>query len=301
MAQETLVQVTPNAIRLVDANELTLLQELPVTKNITVATGNTEQLIVSLSGGEVSYFQLNTQTRKLDLISTVQLDQDVACISVRTISEALRQSSDTSGHMDVDGNSSSQTILALGMWTDNTVRLFTLPTLTEITRLSLGTDTQSRDILIEILENVVYLFIGMGDGILITYTMDFSLLPQGGLPQLINKRTGVLGTHPITFTSFLNNEERCIFACCDRPTVIYMRHKKLLFSVLDIRSSEIIGMTSFHAELFPDCLALCSETSLIIGTVEDIQKLHVQTIPLDEAPRRIAYSSENSTYAGNYF
>ena len=39
-------------------------------------------------------------------------------------------------------------------------------------------------------------------------------------------------------------------------------------------------MCPFHSELFPECLALASESGLMIGTVDDIQKLQIQTVPL---------------------
>ena len=39
-------------------------------------------------------------------------------------------------------------------------------------------------------------------------------------------------------------------------------------------------MCSFDSSPLPQCLALASESSLTIGTIDDIQKLHIQVIPL---------------------
>ncbi len=39
-------------------------------------------------------------------------------------------------------------------------------------------------------------------------------------------------------------------------------------------------MAPFHSPLFPHCLALASEAGLRIGTVDDIQRLQVTTVPL---------------------
>lgn len=36
-------------------------------------------------------------------------------------------------------------------------------------------------------------------------------------------------------------------------------------------------------------LALATDSSVTIGTIDEIQKLHIRTIPLYESPRRIAY------------
>ena len=35
-------------------------------------------------------------------------------------------------------------------------------------------------------------------------------------------------------------------------------------------------MTSFHSESFPDSLAIATESELKIGTIDDIQKLHIR-------------------------
>jgi hypothetical protein len=39
-------------------------------------------------------------------------------------------------------------------------------------------------------------------------------------------------------------------------------------------------MSEFNSESFPDSLALATENSLTIGTLDDIQKLHIRTFPL---------------------
>lgn len=34
---------------------------------------------------------------------------------------------------------------------------------------------------------------------------------------------------------------------------------------------------------------MATDTAIIIGTIDEMQKLHIRTIPLGEAPRRIAH------------
>jgi DNA damage-binding protein 1 len=314
------VQVTSSSVRLVDANTYSFYSEFSTNKSITVATGNHSQLIIALSGGEIIYFELDILSHSYKMITSTILDQDVACISFYGFLQVKSQqhqqqkkkkenatsssSSSSSSHMDIevemtdhyDHSASISNLLAIGMWTDNTIRLLTLPTLEEVVRTTLATDTQARDILLASFEEKFFLFIGMGDGNLISYNIELS----NGLPTITNRRKGVLGTHPITFTPFYSStNELCIFASCDRPTVIYMRNNKLIFSIMNIKNiNEITEMTQFHSELFPDCLTLCSESQLLIGTVEDIQKIHIQSIPLNEAPRRITHCSVNNIYAG---
>ncbi|KAF9599350.1 hypothetical protein IFM89_036807 [Coptis chinensis] len=44
-------------------------------------------------------------------------------------------------------------------------------------------------------------------------------------------------------------------------------------------------------------LAIAKEDELTIGTIDDIQKLHIRTIPLGEQPRRIAHHEQSRTFA----
>lgn len=296
MAKNRLVQVTSTSVRLVDSDTHALVQELVMQKNITVAKANLNQLVIAQSGGTLTYYQLNAESRQLQEVQKVVLDQDIACVSM-----SATNSTDTSNGgsaMDVDASNAEQPahLLAVGMWTDNTVRLLTLPGLEEVSRVKLGTETQARDVTIASFTGKDYIFVGMGDGSLITYLLETTA--EESLPQLTNRKKGVLGRHPVSFTSFRSNDELCIFAACDRPTIIYLRNGKLLFANVDLRNSnaEIIDMTAFHSELFPDCLALCSEQGLMIGTIEDIQKIHVQSVPLGEAPRRISHDPRTGVY-----
>jgi DNA damage-binding protein 1 len=293
----TLVQVTSRAVRLVDSTSYALLFEYHCPSSITVASGTLTQVTLSVSGGEVLYLELDASARALAVKGSAQLDQDIACLSLRPFSEQQAQGS---GAMDVEGSSTQgllttrSSVLAIAMWTDNSVRLHALPTLEEICRVQLGTDTQARDILLVELGGQPHLFVGLGDGRLITYSVDLS----GDLPSLTNRRSGVLGMHPITFSCFQNAGALCVFAASDRPTVIYSKNGKVLFSVLDVNQTEFSNMAPFHSEMFPNCLALSSESSLVIGVIEDIQKVHIQTVPLQQAPRRIAHSPVHSVYAG---
>lgn len=293
----TFVQVTARAVRLVDSASFAQLFEYASPGAITVASGTLTQVTLAVSGGEVVYLELNADSRTLAVKASARLDQDIACLSLRPVSEPADKGATA---MDVDQDDPTTlpvrgSVLAIAMWTDNSVRLHALPTLEEICRIQLGTDTQARDILLVELGGKPHLFVGLGDGRLITYSVDLS----GGLPSLTNRRSGVLGTHPITFSVFYNAGALCVFAASDRPTVIYSKNGKVLFSVLDVNQTEFSNMAPFHSELFPNCLALSSESSLVIGVIEDIQKVHIQTVPLEQAPRRIAHSPVHSVYAGN--
>ena len=51
--------------------------------------------------------------------------------------------------------------------------------------------------------------------------------------------------------------------------------------------------------MFPNLnnsLALAIDTTLMIGTIDEIQKLHIRTVPLGESPHRIAYQEASQTF-----
>lgn len=290
------MQVTARSVRLVSSETFALLCEYVAPRTITVASGTLTQVTLALSGGELYYLEIDASGKNIALVGSTKFDQDIACVSLRPLSAESKDSNamQVDEGLDQTAMPLRSSIIAVAMWTDNSVRLHALPNLEEICRVQLGTDTQARDILLVTLGGKSYLLVGLGDGRLITYSVDFS----SDLPSLTNKRNGVLGTHRITFSVFENSGALCVFAACDRPTIMYSKNGKILFSVLDVNQTEFTGMAPFHSELFPHCLALSSEASLLIGVIEDIQKVHIQTIALNQSPRRIAHSPTHSVYGG---
>jgi DNA damage-binding protein 1 len=182
-------------------------------------------------------------------------------------------------------------IMAVGTWVDHSVSLLALPGLEKISTTSLGVDVQSRDILLISIEDMDYLMIGMGDGSLITFIVEY----EAGLPVLTGRRKFIIGTHPISFSCFINHENLCVFASCDRSTVIYSRNSKLLFSVVNV--PECTGMAPFHSNFFPNCLAISSESGFMIGAVDNIQKIHIQSFYIHQSPKRICHCDISGIYA----
>lgn len=295
-----MVQVVSTGARLVHCDTLELVHEYAVSRTITVAVGNDEQIVLALTGGEILFLEVDPQGMKLVQIASAILDQDIACMSLRSLSNGVESQGSGEDLMKIEEEDGKNMILAVGMWTDNSVRLFVPQTLQELTRVQLGVESQAqaRDVILvslgDINASTLYLMVGLGDGTLITFVVDF----LSGLPNVTTRRKVVLGMHPISLTCFSNSEVPCVFAACDRPTVVSTRNGKLIFSVVNI--PEVTGMAPFHSEQFPECLALSSEAGLMIGIVDEIQKLHVQKFPLGEAPRRIAHCCQSGVYAGRF-
>jgi DNA damage-binding protein 1 len=74
------------------------------------------------------------------------------------------------------------------------------------------------------------------------------------------------------------------------PDVFWLR-------CLPIAFAQVSHMCPFNSASFPDSLAISVENNLTIGTIDDIQKLHIRTVKLNEQPRRIVHQEETRTFA----
>lgn len=132
---------------------------------------------------------------------------------------------------------------------------------------------------------------GLGDGTLITCALEQS---ASDVLTISSRRKISIGTTPLSFTGFYNNNSYCVFISCDRPTVLYQSYDKMLFSVVNIQ--ETYKMTTFNSELFPQALCLISERGFIIGNIDSIQKVHIRTKSTNGHPRRIVHNATFGVY-----
>lgn len=81
------------------------------------------------------------------------------------------------------------------------------------------------------------------------YVNTYSLLAQGS-SLLTEKKKVSLGTQPTVLRRFKTQSTSNVFACSDRPTVIFSSTKKLVFSNVNLR--EVKHMCPLNAEAYPD-------------------------------------------------
>ena len=91
-------------------------------------------------------------------------------------------------------------------------------------------------------EGTNYLLCALGDGSLFYFLMT----PQG----LADKKKVTLGTQPTVLRKFRTGSTTNVFACSDRPTVIYSSTQKLVFSNVNLK--EVKHMCPLNAEAYPD-------------------------------------------------
>ncbi|KAJ3708399.1 hypothetical protein LUZ61_012104 [Rhynchospora tenuis] len=270
---DQLVQVTSNAVRLVSSTSRELLDQwnAPAGFSVNVATANASQVLLATGGGNLVYIEIRES--KLVEVKHIQLEYEISCLDINPIGE----------------NSTHSSLAAVGMWTDISVRIFSLPGLELLKQENLGGEIIPRSVLLCAFEGVPYLLCALGDGHLFSFQLDIS---NGALGD---RKKVSLGTQPISLRTFSSKDTTHVFAASDRPTVIYSSNKKLLYSNVNLK--EVSHMCPFNTAAFPDSLAIAKEGELSIGTIDDIQKLHIRTIPLGEHARRICHQEKTRSFA----
>ncbi|KAL0363617.1 UNVERIFIED_CONTAM: DNA damage-binding protein 1 [Sesamum calycinum] len=236
-----------------------------------VATANATQVLLATGGGHLVYLEIGDGV--LTEVKHAQLEYDISCLDINPIAD----------------NPNYSQLAAVGMWTDISVRIYSLPDLTLITKEHLGGEIIPRSVLLCSFEGISYLLCALGDG----HLLNFLLNTSNG--ELADRKKVSLGTQPITLRTFSSKNATHVFAASDRPTVIYSSNKKLLYSNVNLK--EVSHMCPFNSAAFPDSLAIAKEGELTIGTIDDIQKLHIRSIPLGEHARRICHQEQTRTFA----
>ena len=297
------VQCVASGVRLVNAadGEPRATWSPPGGATVSVASANRTQALVATTGGSLYSLALGSAVgaggAAMDVdgagdaqggaqggahalireTASASLDgKEIACLDCTPLS---------------DPGDAAARLCAVGTWTAE-VFLLTMPDLRVVTTSPLGGGGGGvipRAVLLCSFEGMPHLLAGLGDGALHTFGVD----PEAG--TLRDGKSLSLGTQPITLRTFRSKGATHVFAGSDRPTVIYGNNGKLIYSNVNLR--EVLHACPFNCDAFPDSLALASESDLTIGGIDDIQKLHIRTVPLGEQPRRIAHQPETRTYA----
>ncbi|XP_042599290.1 DNA damage-binding protein 1-like [Cyprinus carpio] len=271
VVHQQLIQITSVSVRLVTQDSKALVSEWkePQGRNISVASCNSTQVVLAV--GRVLYY-LQILSGELKQISSTEMEHEVACLDITPLGESAGESS----------------ICAVGLWTDISARLLKLPCFSPLHKEMLGGEIIPRSILMTTFEGSHYLLCALGDGALFY----FSHKNKTGV--LSERKKVTLGTQPTVLRTFRSLSTSNVFACSDRPTVIYSSNHKLVFSNVNLK--EVNYMCPLNSEGYPDSLALANNSTLTIGTIDEIQKLHIRTVPLYESPKRICYQEVSQCF-----
>ncbi|XP_055340567.1 DNA damage-binding protein 1-like [Paramacrobiotus metropolitanus] len=137
-----------------------------------------------------------------------------------------------------------------------------------------------------------FLFCGFGDGSVTYFRFDTATL------RMFDPKRVAMGTRPFAFVRFPVHDSQNVFVCSDRPCVISFRNGRLSFAnvnipnVVDICSLEGLD----NAALDPESLMIVTNESLLVGQLEDIQKLHLIPLPLGFQAFQFAYQADSHMF-----
>lgn len=243
------VHITNQNVTVVDVNKGAIASWTPASaadlqvdgvapSEIACAAANEAgQVLVAFRGGLIAHLECTSDS--VTSVQATKLPHDVSCIDLTPISPS-------GGAL---GSSRAQ-ICAVGLWNPMSVQLLSLPALAPISPPALAIETLRtlpRSVLLHTFTSGggdemagsssgprPYLFVGLGDGTLVSYALDLSASDV----QVRDKKTAALGTRPVRLERFETALGlSAVFASCDRPTVIWAEGERLTYSSVKHRVS----------------------------------------------------------------
>lgn len=262
------LQVTSTSARLIDSVSMALICEWtpPGHATINVCSANTQQVAVAVAA---TLYCLRVDKGKLVLENSAVLPQEIACVDITPIVEE------------------KATLCMVGLWVDMSVRILSFPALVELHKEVVSADTIPRSAQLVAWGDMAFALCGLGDGCLVSFSLD----PLTG--ALSQPKRVQLGTQPLTMTLFRNATSHSIMVCCDRPAVVHASGRKLVF--VNVNMAEVVRMTPINSAAYADSLAFVTREGLVLGQMDDLQRLQITTVHMEDLPVRVAYQSSSKS------
>ncbi|EJT78336.1 hypothetical protein GGTG_03437 [Gaeumannomyces tritici R3-111a-1] len=185
---------------------------------------------------------------------------------------------------------------AVGFWSDGSVSIINLCTLdvihSETLRRTKDAAIVPRDIVLaRVLPAEVAgptLFVSMDDGEVVTFTLN-------DVGKLSARKSVVLGTRQARFHVLPQPGDVCnIFVTSEHSSLIYGSDKRIIYSAVTAESATYV--CPFDTAVFPGSLAVATDSELKISKIDPQRQSHVQSLPMGENVRSIAYSAPTRVF-----
>ncbi|CAL8070914.1 unnamed protein product [Calicophoron daubneyi] len=295
-----LLQATTTGIRLIGIHELigkgSLAEWRPPSGRGISCLSSYGSLVVVASGTELYALRVAglPSAPTFEEVAHRTMPHEVACIDLTPFDHNQAVLALGGTELTNPPDPSVPHFVAVGLWMGHGLALLKLPNLDIVheeplpeTTASTGTALLPRSVLIAQLEDTAYLFAATGDGTLYFYIIS----PTADGAHLRDAKRVNAGTGPSMFLRQWRSQCKVnVFVCSNHPCVIYSIKNKLIFANLNLK--EVNFMTPLNGAFYSECIALVTPTALVIGSVDEIQKLHVRTLPLEETPKRLTLQPE---------
>lgn len=262
-----LLQVTASSARLIESeDDMSLSVWSPSDDDpITAASANEQNLVVSVKGLEALVLDLKKDL-KVCVRRQFAEEGQIACIHV--------------SHVSSD-------ICIAGFWQSTAVAILKIDTLETLQKVVVSGEVVSvpRSILLAqvLLDQPPTLFVAMANGEVITFSTNLTNF------ALSSKKVTVLGTQQASFKALPRSDGLSnVFATCEHPSLIYGSEGRIVYSAVTAEKASCI--CSFDSEAYPGAIAIATPEDVRIALVDTERTTHVQTLPVGDTVRRIAYS-----------
>lgn len=262
-----LLQVTASSARLIELENGMVLCEWSGSdgNTITAASANDRILVLSVKGLEALVLDLQEDLKVCARREFAEEGQ-IACIHVPHV---------------------SSDICIAGFWQSAAVAILKIDTLETLQKVVVSDEAVSvpRSILLTqvLAEQPPTLFIAMANGEVITFSTNLTSF------TLTSKKVTVLGTQQANFKALPRGDGLSnVFATCEHPSLIYGSEGRIVYSAVTAEKSSCI--CPFDSEAYPGAIAIATPEDVRIALVDTERTTHVQTLPVGETVRRLAYS-----------
>lgn len=280
LADNALLQVYSGGIRHIRADQHASEWKPPGRKIIELASVNSRQVAVALTGGDIVYFELDP-TGQLIEMNTLDIGKEVSCLDLGNVPEGRVRSS----------------FLAVGCW-DQTVQLLSLDPSDVLGRgPAFGVDSKPTSIsLIEMGKDTgglgetsasaaasltsLYLHVGSEKGVLLRVAVD----PVSG--DFSDARRRYLGSKPIKICRVSVRGQPSALALTTKPWLLYNHQNRYHQDPISYESLEYAA--DFSSKVCPDAIVAVAGNTLRIISMENLGEMFNQTsMPLQYTPRKM--------------
>jgi len=250
---------------------------------ITNAVCNPKQLVVSVQGGELIYFELDSEGGLVEKEKQSNIDSEVLCMTIGDIPHERQRSK----------------FLACG-FTDNTVRLFSLDVdscLYKLSSQSLPASPESVCLIEyddpastrsseDAANSQLFLHVGLVNGAL------FKTSVEQSTSSLTETRTRVIGSTPVKLFRLRIGGRNTMIALSSRPWISYMHKDSYMMTPFIYKSLDFVW--GFNSSICQDGVVGIKDKHLKIFKIENLGELFSQSLmPLKYIPRKILCHAES--------
>ena len=268
--QGRLLQVTSNSVRISDSDNGMITAEWNPSSGLKIVavSANTNHVALSLGGTELVILDLSRDLRVVSSKVFGEANQ-IACLALPSILSA---------------------ICIVGFWQGLKVSILLIDDL-EPVQVTNEFNAVPRSVLLCQIHAGQHptLFVALADGNVVSYDFnksDFSMM---------NRKSTILGTQQAKLRALpMENGYSNVFAMCEHPSLIYSSEGRLIFSAITAEKATCV--CQFDSEAYPNSIVIATPEDLKLALVDTERTSHVQTLPMGETVRRIAYSTSEKVF-----